>query len=613
MSVLTGAEALTALLGRSGWTTVFAYPGTSELELCAAVADREGMRLVNARGDRETVFMAAGGNLVGPASCAAVLHGARGLTNALGAVADVRRSEVATLCLVGMPSRASARFLPPHGEPDLIAAAGAFASAAIDGSTLEGFDPHGFVRLVGQSLAAVQQAPYGPVLLGLPHDLLTGRFVPRHLVADLDLPAGPRRGPEVATALALLRAAKRPVVLADDYLLRWSSADHALGTLAGRLGAPVLQVTYRRGPMLFPRLRRSVVPTFLGPYDPLDQAQRELVESADLLITIEDRNMYPRVVGQLPDCPKVAVTSNRSATEKNGYLRPSDALVVGDVRAALEALVDGLGVPPSGPVVTTGSSGSRQSAGGPRDAACAADLFARSIAAGLHAAEKSWLVDDSQMLGGLLARNHRYLPEPTRIFASHGGFVGGGLATAVGLAAAHPGSRVVAMLGDQGFTNGVQALAALWELQVPLLVLVCNNGASVSLGVQAAADGVSGGVRAVLANVPGMGYAAVARGFGLSASTFVWTDPLRTEDLPQRLTTAITQALASGGPHFLELIVPGTAQFWAGVWRVAGLDTKPDDDGGVSDGGEAGPDARPGIKATQAAGWGREGGAIAGS
>jgi acetolactate synthase-1/2/3 large subunit len=183
VSVVTGAEALAELLGGSACSTVFAYPGTSELALCSAIAGRDDLRLVNARGDKEAAFMAAGGNLQGRQECVAILHGARGLTNALGAVADVRRSEVPVLYLVGMPSRSSARYLPPHGEPALIQDAGAFARSVVDCSTMEGLDPEVFLALVRQAFAALGRAPYGPVLLGLPQDVLTSRFVPSRLLA----------------------------------------------------------------------------------------------------------------------------------------------------------------------------------------------------------------------------------------------------------------------------------------------------------------------------------------------------------------------------------------------------------------------------------------------
>src|SRR6266851_10315861 len=51
---LTGAEAVAILLRSAGVTTVFGYPGTSELALCDAVDRADGIRLVNGRGDKES-------------------------------------------------------------------------------------------------------------------------------------------------------------------------------------------------------------------------------------------------------------------------------------------------------------------------------------------------------------------------------------------------------------------------------------------------------------------------------------------------------------------------------------------------------------------------------
>jgi acetolactate synthase-1/2/3 large subunit len=381
-----------------------------------------------------------------------------------------------------------------------------------------------------------------------------------------------------------IESAERPVILVDDYLLRSPMAERDLARFATRLGAPVLQVAYRRGPMFFQQLRSTTVPTFLGLFDPRDAQHRALLEEADLVVTLEDRNMYPRVVGRLPDCRKVAITSHRAATVKNGYLRSSDVLVVGETLAILRGLTERLAGPERRPLRDTGSVSVRAEpsagdlpVGGASDGhSASSDEFARAVARGLHAVPSVVIVDDSQMFGGVLARNYRHLPASVRIFASHGGFVGGGLATAAGLALAHPDVAVVVTLGDQGFTNGVQALAAVRAQRIPLLVLVCNNGSSVSLTTQAAADGVDADrVASVLGNAAGLGYAAVARGFGIPATTQVWTgDPTGhgLEAASRRLTAGIADALRAGGPGVLELVTPDSPQFWAGVWRVAGSD-----------------------------------------
>src|SRR5262249_20895178 len=127
----------------------------------------------------------------------------------------------------------------------------------------------------------------------------------------------------------------------------------------------------------------------------------------------------------------------------------------------------------------------------------------------------------------------------------------------------------------QGFTNGVQALAAASEHQVPLVVLVCNNGASVSLRKQADFDGLGDG-GPPLGNVAPMSYAAIATGFGLSAALHVWPEDASRSDAvaaaSRELTAEIKRAITARRPHLIELVTPGSPEFWAGVWRVEGLE-----------------------------------------
>jgi acetolactate synthase-1/2/3 large subunit len=583
---MTGAEAVAAVLRECGCSTVFAYPGTSELALCAALAGHGGMKLVNARGDREAVFMAAGGNRLQGTSCAALLHGARGLTNALGAVADARRSEVPVPCLVGLPSRESVRFLPPHGEAGLIDLAGGFAVGSVDLSTMDGWDPDAFIALVGGAVTRLGQAPRGPVLLGLPQDVLTRRFVPSRLLSGRSAPPPSTVVSAMAEASVVLRSAERPVILVDDYLLDWPGGESALAEFADRMRAPVLQVAYRRGPMLFQQVSGAVVGSFLGRYDPQDPRRHALLEAADLLITVEDRNMYPRVVGPLPTCRKVSITSSEAATAKNSYLRTGDVVLVGEVPAILRKLSlqlpdrTGQSQGPSSKWPCSPAGHRKERLPPTREAGSAsADALARAVGRGLHGVLHLVIVDDSQMFGGLLARNYGRLPNEVRVFGSHGGFVGSGLPTAVGLAVAHPQVTVVAILGDQGFTNAVQALAALRELQARVLLVVCNNRRSVSLGAQAAADGIDDGLDALLGNAVGLSYAQIAHGFGIQSSTYAWPENPGPGDLERAasvLSGHLQRVLSQEVPHVLELLTPDGPQFWAGLWRVDGNEAIPD-------------------------------------
>ena len=507
--------------------------------------------------------MAAGRNSIKPRTAIAVLHGARGLTSALGAIADTRRSERPFLRLTGMASRASGPYLPPHAEPGLIADAGRFACAAVDASTLTGWNAGDFLDLVHAALAP---AP-GPVLLGVPHDVAATSFVPRQaLNRSWAISSEPVQLPDLALAVAMIGRARRPLILIDDYLLdHGPAAEAALGRFAAAIAAPVLQLAYRRGPMLFQQAQPHLVPTLTGPYDPASPGHTSLMAQADLLITVEDRNMYPRVAGPLPPCRIIAITSRPDITRKNGYLTGHDLLLAADPGSVLRALA--AAVTPAARPWTPGATASAPAT------SRSAETLAAAIASALGTVMHPLLVDDSQMLGGLIARHYKLFPASTRVLASHGGFIGSGLATAVGVASA--GSPVLCLLGDQGFTNGVGALAVAAELAVPLVAIACDNGGSVSLRDQAAADDFHLGPlpASLLGNCEQMDYAAIAAGYGITATTVPWPDgPERAGQAGRDVRDALSHALTSQRPSLLHLITPRTPRFWSGIWNTAGFE-----------------------------------------
>ncbi|MER7274926.1 thiamine pyrophosphate-binding protein [Dactylosporangium sp. NPDC000244] len=576
---MTGAAAVATLLAGSGVREVFGYIGTSELALASALR-RRLPAYRNARGDREAVFMAAGASAFHPGRAAALLHGARGLTNAAGALGDAWRNEAGFLCLVGLPGTASQPFLPPHGEPRLIESVGHFAKAwyelpAVGSPECTVDAVEALIDTVATAIETAREQPCGPVLLGLPQDVLEGRWVPRAALAK----AGRRRAPAPAPAplsdaVRLIEAADRPVVLLDDYLLKDARATATLREFTERVGAPALQVRYRRGPMLFERVSAAAVPAFAGWYDPSRPEHAEVLAGADLIITLEDRNMYPRVVGDLPDTRKIAFTCAPERTGKNGYLGDDDVVVSGDTCANLSMVSAALRRAPRR-IPAIPPAGDR-----PADRSELWPL-ARTIGETLAEVGRPVIVDDSQMFGGLMAQAYDTLPEGTRVLGDHGAFVGGGLATAIGVALGNPDRSVVCTLGDQGFTNGVQGLVAALEHRVPVTLVVCNNGGSVSLRKQLDSIDGDGDARRVehLDNVQGFDYVRVASALGMPADRVVWPDDAdpqadAVEATLDRLRGLLRGHHAHPGPSLLELVVPGRADAWAGIWSVSGLEPR---------------------------------------
>jgi acetolactate synthase-1/2/3 large subunit len=582
--LLTGAEAVGLALRRSGVTVVFGYAGTSELVICDTMA-RLGL-LVNGRGDRESLFQAGGASRLRPGNGAAVLHGARGLTNALGALADLRRNEIGTVAVVGLPTTASQPYLPPHGEPDLVAVSGAFAKSWHElGAVPEDPDDRraavtALVRAVEDAVRDAKQPPCGPVLLAIPQDAAEATWVPLD-----DLPGPASMGPEpvgrddeaARSAVALVAAARRPVILIDDYALTHDGIRPALAALCESTGAPVLQVKYRRGAMLFERVTASEVPGFLGWYDPADHGHRSLLAAADLLITVEDRNMYPRVIGELPDCRKIALTSKPAAVRKNNYLREPDLLLHTDIVATLREFASvSPGRNRTRPWYTEITMQTRGPAV-PREAAVLRTGIAQAISevAG-RLTKRLVLVDDSQMFGGLLAEEYDSLPPGLRVLGGHGGFVGSGITLATGLALGEPSVKVLCCLGDQGFTNSLQGLVCAVQEGAPVTFLVCNNGGSVSLRKQSGPAGwLDSGRDRYLENAAGMRYAEIAGALGVRAQRLdlsEWLDRDLTTTRLAAFTRHLDDMVARPAPTLIELVLPSDPEFWAGVWVTQGFE-----------------------------------------
>jgi acetolactate synthase-1/2/3 large subunit len=576
---MTGAECLAKLLQEWGTKTLFAYPGTSELALCEAVLRADGIEVVNARGDGEAVLLAGGANIAGRDVAACLLHGARGATNALGTIADLRRNEVPLIVVVGLPSSASVKFLPPHAEPGLISGLGHFAKSALE---LPGGSPGGdggrdLISALRHAHAEALRRPCGPVLIGVPTDAL-GR--PWLDAGDWPAPAAaiPDDGgseQEQRTAASWLSSAQRAMVLLDDYALRYEGSQQALLEFARTFEVPLMQVRYDRGPMLFETLSAAVNPYFVSRYDPADSRHREILTQADLLVTVEDRNMYPRVVGPLASERHIAVTSAPGKAAINGYLRSGDIVLPGDIVDSLARLVkhaESL----EGPARAARRRWAglvRKNCAGRTPPPPARRRLASVIAAYLGTLSAPVLVDDSQMFGGLLAESYDLLPERLRVFGDHGGFVGAGLATAIGAALAHPQWDVVCCVGDSALVNGFKAWFSGVEQHVNLTCLVCNNGGSVSLRKQAVGDHGPDALLSsagLLRNITALAYGDLCAALGVPYQHATWTTGAGQE--AEQLAAALSAAGQADGPVLVEIQVPGSLEFWEGVWRLRGLD-----------------------------------------
>ncbi len=159
-------------------------------------------------------------------------------------------------------------------------------------------------------------------------------------------------------------------------------------------------------------------------------------------------------------------------------------------------------------------------------------------------ADDALIVEQSATMTGYVRAYMRF-GDGQRYMAASGSCQGWGLGAAIGAKLAQPDRTVAAVLGDGGFMFAVQALWSAVEHELPLIVLVNNNGGWLSMR-----NSLRRGSPHLLEARGQLGYdwdiglAALARSFGAEAATV---------EAPDQLADAIDEAARSSRPFLLDV------------------------------------------------------------
>ncbi|MDJ0384763.1 benzoylformate decarboxylase [Streptomyces sp. G-G2] len=137
-----------------------------------------------------------------------------------------------------------------------------------------------------------------------------------------------------------------------------------------------------------------------------------------------------------------------------------------------------------------------------------------------------------------------YLPNtrPESFYTCASGSLGHSLPAAVGMALGRPTERIIAVVGDGSAMYSVQALWSAAELNLPITVVVVNNGGYATVDRFAERFGMGKPVGTAL---PHIDFAGLARAQGCAAARV---------DRPEQLAPGLEAAFASTGPYLLEVV-----------------------------------------------------------
>jgi acetolactate synthase-1/2/3 large subunit len=489
-------------LERLGVSVAFGLPGVHNLAIWKALSD-SSIRLVGVRHEQAAVYAADGyARATGRLGVAVVTTGP-GAANTLGATGEAMASGSPVLVIatdipaaIRRPDTYRGSLHETRDQTAMFApvtkAARLAATAAEIGDA---------VVTAGQAALA---APSGPVYLGVPTDLLR---MPAPEVAP-QLPPLPRppafHGAGLDVAVKLITAARRPLIWAGGGALRADAGD-AVAALAEKLGAPILTTYMSRG-VVSPDHPWTVA----GPVHAPEVGA--LWDEADLVVGIGTD--FDGVMTQnwlMPQPPRLVCINVDPADATKNYA--ADVTLVGDAREVTLQLVAAV-------AAREGAETMLARLEQVRAGVAASVLGDDADAAGFIAVMDRALPPDAVVVAdmcipGYWLAGYRRVPRP-RAFAYPMGWgtLGFAFPASLGAALADTGPTVC-VCGDGGFLFACGELATVAETQVPLTVVLVDDGGYGMLRFdQELAGDEPFGVDLVAPD-----FAALARSFGIGAST----------------------------------------------------------------------------------------------
>jgi benzoylformate decarboxylase len=516
------------LLRNLGITTIFGNPGSTEETFLQDFPD--DFTYVLGLQEASVLAMADGFAQSTGKPALVNLHTAAGTGNAMGSLVAAYRANTPLIVTAGQQTREMSLIDPYLNNPHATMMPQPWVKWAYEPARAEDV-PGAFM----QAYAVAMQPPRGPVFLSIPlddwHKPMAGPAVIRS-VSERVAPDSTR----LAAFADRINRARNPLLVLGPEVDRAGAWDAGIA-FAEKLGAPV------RGSALPDRVSfPETHPLFGGPLPMTIAEVNQAVKGHDLVLVIGAAvfRYYPYVAGEyLPEgTDLLQITSDPGVTA----VAPVGDSLIGDVRIALETLVELIDAPVDRPAPTPLDRNRAVRVSAPSDPLTADEVYATL---------STVKPDDSAVVmesTSTMAELEQWLPttKSGSFFATGSGGIGWGVPGAVGVAL---GDRergvkrtIVATIGDGSFQYSIQAIWTAAQHKLPIVFVVLRNGAYAILKSFAELErtpGVPG------LDLPGLDIASLAKGFGCHTAEVTSTD---------ELADAFTTALRTDGPTVI--VVP---------------------------------------------------------
>lgn len=544
----TGAELFVRTLADLGIRELFTLVGDHLNDVLPAAASA-GFRIVDMRHESGVTHAADAWARIHRRPAVSLVTGGPGHTNALTGIAGAYLACSPLIAVSG--SRAST-----------MAERGAFQDINQLGMTTPvvkwSGEPPNAAQIPFYLRRAYQEANSGrrgPVALNIPVDIFAAQAAEQSSSSAKEPTATSH--PQVDQAIALLRSAKRPVVIAGSGVW-WADAGAELEAFIEKTRLPLYTITFARG------MVSDEHPLCMGYGDPaLNRAALTAFREADVVLVLGKRIDYRMAFGGPrlfdPEAKFIQVDIHQSEL---GINRPIDFAIHADIKAALQALID-----------AAGKSHWRELPWIARVKDLRADWGDHLLknATGLHPASlfarlKNCLPADilySWDGGDFVHWGRAILP------ARHSGgwlrlgplgAIGSALPNAVALKMAHPDRPVAMITGDGSLGFYLAELDTLVRHKLPVVIIVGNDGGW-GLERELQQEAKQNTVACELAHTR---YDLIMKGFGGDGETITSIDQVQ---------PAIQRAFASNVPYLLNVMIEAARSPFT-EWQIDGKKRK---------------------------------------
>lgn len=513
-----GADILVQSLYDAGVRDIFGMPGSHTVAIYDALHRHGGIRTILIRNEQAGAFAADGyARVTGKPGVICTTAGP-GATNALTGIAEAWGDSTPVLLVTGQVNHDRLhQECGNYHEIDLegiLRPCTKYVATAMSNAVIP--------SMVAQAFAAMTHGRPRPAALVLPQDLMA---MPASEVNAVRMDLSPLPEPDsavIARAVALLREAKTPIILAGGGAL-WADAGAEIRELAVRLDCPVMTTLNGKGIM------DERVPNALG--HGRSPRSRVALPHADVMVAVGCRFTEVFTGFRKLQVPRRLIQMDIEP-DQIGMNYPAEIGICADAKKSLRAILDAL---PKTQLSDWDDHWDAIDVALPQRPEWLIDVLRAELPD-----DAVVFTDASEMAYRMHSDFPAYLPRSC-FYPSNYIALGWGFPAAIGAAIALPERVVVSFSGDGGFVMTCQELATAARYKLNLIAIVHNDNA---YGAIKNLQRIRNESRYHDTDLNNPDFVALAQAFGIPGC--------RASDA-QTFATALREAQKRGGPALIEV------------------------------------------------------------